>query len=130
MSFPKKFTLTGTTASGALVCYSTSSNGPPYAFGRVVMVKYTKDATNGFADGSTMTLTTEDTGQTIWAQTGVNASTIVYPTTQVQGSTGTGLTYDGTRTVCEPIMVCHERLVMTVSSAGNGKVGTWDVYVE
>jgi len=128
MSFPKKFTLTGTTASdGSLTCYSTSANGPAYAFGRVIAVVYTFD---DFDAGSTMTLSTEGTGQTIWTEANVDATAIRYPRLQVHSSAGVARTYNGTQPVCVAPMVCHERLKMIVASGGDSKKGTWDVYVD
>lgn len=120
--YVKKYTISGTTAAGGTLTAYTDK-----AFnGQVLRIDYTK---TDFDDGSTMTITAETSGVAVWAQTGVNASATVYPRAQVHSAAGVGLTYDGTRTVCEPVPIHDERLKLVVSAGGNAKSGTWHVYV-
>lgn len=76
---------------------------------------------------STLDVTIKATApdMTILTATDVAAAAWYYPRTQVQGPTGTGLTYDGTRTVNEALPVDGE---INVAGA-QGDAGTFDVYL-
>lgn len=115
-----KITMT-TAADGSGTAYSEAVHG------HVVGIVYVK---TDFDNGSTMTFTTETLAIPIWAQTGVNASAVVYPRAQVHSAAGAGLTYDGTRTVCEPVLVCDERIKVVVASGGDTKNATWYVLLD
>jgi hypothetical protein len=114
-----------------IVSVTTASDGSATAYtpvvtGRVLSIRYLK---TDFADGSTITVTAEATGEAIWTETGVNASATRYPRAQVCGPTGTALTYDGTRTINEPVVVAKDRVKIVVASGGNVKSGAFHVVI-
>ena len=122
MSFIKSTSIAMTCdAGGNCTAYSAQVNGT------IDAIIYTK---GNFADGSTVTVTTATTGQAVWAETAVNASAIRRPRGQVHGATGTGLTFDGTRTVCEPVCVLDESIKVVVSSGGNATTGTLTILLK
>lgn len=88
--------------------------------GRVLSVQYVK---TDFADGVDITVTAEATGQAILALTDQNTAGVFYPRAQVHGPTGTALTYDGTRTVNEPVTVVFDRVKVVVAQGGDTKTG-------
>lgn len=119
--YAERHTLTLTTdASGDATGYT------PVVTGRVLSVVYTK---TDFADGVDFTVTAEATGQAILTLTNQNSSAAFHPRVQIHGSTGTGLTYDGTRTICEPITVSHDRVKVVIAQGGDTKTGTVTIIV-
>lgn len=109
-----------TDASGDATAYT------PAVDGRILGVVYTK---TDFANGVDITVTLEATGQAVLALTDQNASGTFYPRQQVHGPTGTGLTYNGTQTVNEPVVAGGDRVKVVVAQGGNAKTGTVDVIV-
>ena len=110
-----------TSSGGAFTGYTTDNVN-----GVIHQIKYTK---TDFADGSTMTLTGENSGLAIWAQTGMNASTTFAPRQATHTTAGVATTYDGTRAVLAPIAVGGERLKIVVTSGGANKTGALDIWV-
>jgi hypothetical protein len=110
-----------TAADGSATAYTDG-----IANGRVLAVIYTK---TNFDNGSTMTLTSETTGQSIWAESNVNASAVRYPRAGVHDVVGVAATLDGTRLVRDYVHVCEERLKVIVASGGNAKTGTLTILV-
>ncbi len=109
-----------TIADGSVTGYT-----PPVT-GRILSVRYEK---NDFANGVDFAVTGEDSGESIWAENDVNASTIRYPRSQVHDTDGTLLTRDGTRKVCEPIVLANERVKIVIAQGGNVKSGTVHVII-
>src|SRR5262245_26973212 len=110
-----------TDASGDFVGYS------PVVTGRVLGLRL--DVVD-LDSGADLTITGETTGTpilTITNQGGSDAS--YYPRVQVHGPTGTGLTYDGTRTVNEPPVLAGERIKVVVAQGGNVKSATLHVLI-
>lgn len=107
-----------TDASGDVTGYT------PVVSGRVLAVQYVK---NDFDNGADFAITGETSGLAILTLTDQNSSATFYPRAGVCGPTGTALTYDGTRTVNEPVVVAGERVKVVVAQGGNAKSGT--VYV-
>jgi len=97
--------------------------------GRILEIRYAKDATAPYADGVGVAVTAEGSGTSIWSEAAVNASCVRFPRLQVHSTAGAGLTYDGTRTVCEPLAVMDERIKIVVTTAGDKKTGTFYVTV-
>lgn len=112
-----------TDATGAGAGYT------PVVTGQVLQIVYVKPSAGGYEDGSTMTVTGEESGTPIWAETAVNATATRLPRTPVQNNAGVALTYDGTRTVCEPVVVVKERVKIALANGGDSKVGTFYVVV-
>jgi len=69
-SYSKTLTTDG---SGDATDYTAATSG------RVVGIHYTKNGTTPYANGVDFTITNETTGETIWAQSNVNASVSVRP---------------------------------------------------
>jgi hypothetical protein len=97
--------------------------------GKILQIVYDKPGSGGFDDGSTMTVTGESSGTPIWTESAVNADATRLPRTQVCGTTGTALTYDGTRIVAEPVAIANERVKIAVTAGGNVKTGTFYIVV-
>lgn len=104
-----------TDASGDCTAYSDVP-----VTGRVYAVKYVK---TDFDDTADITITTENTVQTILTLTNITASATKYPRSPVQDETGVNATLDGTRLLREPICVFAERIKIVVAQGGNVKTG-------
>lgn len=116
----ERHTLTlAVSAGGALTTYT------PVVTGRVLSVVLTAGTLDA---GTDVTITGEDTGQAILTLTNTNSGTF-YPRNPVHGPTGTGLTYDGTRTVNEPAYVAGERIKVVVAQGGASTSGTLAIMV-
>ena len=111
-----------TDASGDAEAYS----GKTYN-GSVRLVLYEK---SDFANGVDFTITSEDSGQTIWTQNDVNASAVKYPLTQACSTAGVAATLDGTRAFLVPISLVNERIKVVGGSGGDTKSGTFAFAVE
>ena len=109
-----------TNASGAGTGYTPVSNG------RILQIRYVK---TDFDNGSTMTVSTETSGVTVWTEAAVNASATRVPRQATHTTAGVAATYDGTRAVLEPIVVANERISVVVASGGNTKTGTYHITV-
>lgn len=119
---PRRHRISVTTAAdGSATAYTDEP-----VVGRILAVIYNKDT---FDNGSTMTLTVEQTAQPIWAESNVNASAVRYPRAQLHTAAGAAATMDGTRPLMEPVPVASSRLKMVIASGGNTKAGTFDVLV-
>ena len=105
-----------TDGSGAATVYSDAP-----VWGIVNSVQYVK---TDFANGSTMTLTGETTGTTVWNETGVNASATRSPMAVSNKNTdGSALAY------YSPVIMAGERLKLVIASGGATKTGTFYVTV-
>ncbi len=104
-----------TNGSGAVTAYV----GPVNAL--LSQIRYVK---TDFDDGSTITITSEDTGETLWVQTGVNASATVAPRQAVHSTAGVAATYDGTRATLDLIAVSG-RIKIVIASGGATKTGAF-----
>jgi len=92
--------------------------------GRVLAVQYVKPVSGGFDDGSTMTLTGEETGLAVWAESNVNASATRMPRGATHSAAGVAALYAAAGTaVLDAIPVAGERLKLVVASGGNVKNG-------
>lgn len=105
-----------TNSGGACTAYS-----PPGLTGRVLGVTYTK---TDFADGSTITITSEATGAAILTLTAQNSSGSWFPRPAVHDATGGAIAdaYDAR-------VVVNDRVKVVVASGGNAKTGTVTVVV-
>lgn len=113
------------------VTLTTDENGDatgytPVVTGRVLSIRYVK---TDYAAGVDFDVTGETTGVVLWDQDDVNASATVYPRAQVHNTAGTALTYDGTRTVNEPVCLAGERVKIVVGSGGDTKTGVFHVVI-
>jgi len=111
----------------------------PVASGRVLAIIYTEDGTNPYDTessssstsdtGGDFLITAEATGETIWNESNIAASTARYPRTQVHDTSGTALTLDGTRKNVDYIHLSNDRVKIVVSGGGNTNSGTFKVII-
>lgn len=126
MSYAKRITVDVTTdADGDATAYSAEE-----LTGAVRLVRYVKDATTPFADGVDFTVTSEQTGQTIWAEENVNASTSRSPRQATHTNAGAAALYAAAgAAVLGDIVLAAERIKIVVGSGGDTKVGQFQFVV-
>jgi hypothetical protein len=111
-----------TDASGDATAYSGRTFN-----GKLVAIDYAKD---DFANGVDFTITSEETGQTLWTQSDVNAGATKYPLTQACSTAGVAATLDGTRALLVPIALCNERIKAVIAQGGDTKTGAFSFVVD
>ena len=117
MSYPDRETLALTTATSGDVTAFTS-----VFHGHIDAIIYTKATGTPMASTTDITVTTEDSGLTIWAGANLNATTVVYPVNAAV------LTDNSASTKTErPIPVAGERVKVVVAQGGDTKTGTVQV---
>lgn len=104
-----------TDAAGAATVYSESFTG------RIECVQYLK---TDFDNGSTFAVTTEDTLQTVWSESNVNASAI-RALRQAAHLNTSGAAIAASYV---PICVFQERIKFAITSGGNAKTGAFRVW--
>jgi len=91
--------------------------------GHVDAIRYVK---TDFADGSTITITGENTGIAILAETGINASATRYPRAATQDIIGVASCYAaGAEPVECKVAIADERIKIVVASGGATKTGVF-----
>lgn len=80
-----------------------------------------------FASGVDFSITAEATGETIWAEDNVNASTKRAPRQAIHTTAGVAATFDGTRAVLEPVVVANDRVKVVVAQGGAVTSGKFHV---
>jgi hypothetical protein len=121
MSYAERHTVIITTGSGGGVGYTQVVTG------RIINVIYIK---GDFADGVDIDISVESTGQTVWSQDDVNASSAVAPRQPTHSFDGAAALFaDAGNPVLEPFVVADDRLKIEVSNGGNVKSGTFIVIV-
>lgn len=117
----------------AAVAVTTAADGSATAYsevctGKVSTIRYVK---TDFADGSTITITSEATGETIWTETGVNASATRAPRQATHSTAGAAALYaGGGAAVNDKIAVANDRLKIVIASGGNVKSGAFHIILE
>jgi hypothetical protein len=125
MSFVQRQTVTLTTAAdGSATAWSESVTGA------VSQIRYVKPASGGLDDGSTITITVESTGETIWTESNVNASATRAPRQATHSVAGVASTFDGTRAALDKIAVAQDRIKIVIAAGGNGKNATFHIVLE
>ncbi len=95
--------------------------------GRIVTIKYVK---TDFATGVDFTITTEDSGQDVWAEADVNASKTVAPRQAIHATDGTASLYAASGEPVEDyIWAATERIKIVVAQGGDTKSGQFIVIV-
>ena len=110
-----------TIADGSATAYSEVCTG------RVCTVRYVK---TDFDNGSTITLTSEATGETIWSEAGVNASATRAPRQATHSTAGVASLYATTFAVNDRIALANDRIKIVVSAGGNVKTGTIHIVLD
>lgn len=123
MSWVKRVSVTVTTdAAGAATGVTEVVNGV------VSAIEYTKV---DFDNGSTMTVSQERSGETIWSESSVNASAIRRPRAATHSTAGAAALYAaGGAAVNDKIAVVDSRIKVVIASGGNTKTGTFTVVLE
>lgn len=118
MSFARRLTVAVTTASdGSATVYSD-----PIQYGSLSQIRYVK---TDFADGSTFTITAEGTGETLWAESSVNASATRAPRQATHSTAGAAALYASTFAVNDKIAIVNDRIKIVIASGGATKTGTF-----
>ncbi len=110
-----------TDADGAATGYT------PAVTGRVLAIHYVKD---DFADGVDFTVTSEATGQSIWAESDVNASASRAPRQPTHGQDGSASLYaGGGEPVEDYLALAQDRVKIVVANGGDTKSGAFHVVI-
>ncbi len=120
MSFIQRLPVVVTTnAAGAAEVFS------PVITGRLSQIRYVK---TDFADGSTITITSEATGETLWTESNVNASTTRAPRQPTHTTAGAASLYaSGGAAVNDMIALALDRIKIVITSGGDTKTGTFHI---
>ena len=124
MSYAQRLVVAVTTiADGSATAYS---EGP--VTGKISQIRYVK---TDFDNGSTFTITSEATGETIWAESGVNASATRAPRQATHSTAGVAALYAGGGTaVNDKIALANDRIKIVIAAGGNVKTGTFHFVLE
>lgn len=124
MSHAQRLVVAVTTiADGSATAYS---EGP--VTGKISQIRYVK---TDFDNGSTFTITSEATGETIWAESGVNASATRAPRQATHSTAGVAALYAAAGTaVNDKIALANDRIKIVIAAGGNVKTGTFHFVIE
>jgi hypothetical protein len=111
-----------TIADGSATAYSE------VATGKVSTIRYVK---TDFDNGSTITITSEATGETIWTEANVNASATRAPRQATHSTAGAAALYAaGGAAVNDKIAIAADRIKIVIAGGGNVKTGTFHIVLE
>ena len=117
----------------AAVAVTTAADGSATAYsetctGKVSTIRYVK---TDFDNGSTITITSEATGETIWTEANVNASATRAPRQATHSTAGVAALYAaGGTAVNDKIALANDRIKIVIASGGNTKTGTFHFILE
>lgn len=117
----------------AAIAVTTAADGSATAYsdvctGKVSTVRYVK---TDFADGSTITMTAEATGETIWSESNVNASATRAPRQATHSTAGVPALYAAAGTaVNDKIALAVDRVKIVIAAGGSVKSGTFYIVLE
>ena len=119
----RRFIVDVTTASdGSATAYS------PYLSGEIVQISYIK---TDFADGVDFTITGEAIGQTLWAESNVNAAKNCFPREAIHSTAGVAALYAaGGTSVNDRIALSRDRVKIVIAQGGNTKTGQFQIVVK
>lgn len=123
MSYVQRVEVDVTTdASGNATVYSE------YVTGRLSAIEYVK---TDFAAGVDFTITSENSGESLWTQNDVNASTVVRPRAPTHSQAGVASLYaSGGTAVQDKIALANDRVKIVIASGGNAASGTFYIVLE
>jgi hypothetical protein len=111
-----------TAADGSATAYT------PRLSGKIHSIQYVK---TDFANGVGFTVTSEATGESIWAEASVNASAVRYPRAPTHSQAGAAALFAaGGTAVQDKIGVANDRVKIVVAAGGNAKSGAVHVLVD
>lgn len=124
MSYAQRIAVSVTTiADGSATAYSSE-----VVTGKLSQIRYVK---TDFADGSTFTITSEATGETLWTETGVNASATRAPRQATHSTAGAAALYAaGGAAVNDKIALANDRIKIVIANGGDTKTGTFHFVLE
>lgn len=117
----------------AAIAVTTAADGSATAYsevctGKVSTVRYVK---TDFDNGSTITLTSEATGETIWTEANVNASATRAPRQATHSTAGAAALYAaGGAAVNDKIALANDRVKVVIAAGGNVKSGAFHIVLE
>lgn len=117
----------------AAIAVTTIADGSATAYsevctGKVSTIRYVK---TDFDNGSTITLTSEATGETIWTEAAVNASATRAPRQATHSTAGAAALYAAAgQAVNDKIALANDRVKIVIASGGNVKTGTFHIVLE
>jgi hypothetical protein len=119
----RRFVVNVTTAAdGSATAYT------PFLSGRIAAIHYIK---TDFADGVDFTITSEATGETIWAESDVNAAKVSRPRAATNTTAGVASLYaSGGTAVNDLIRLSRDRVKIVIAAGGNVKSGAFHVVTE
>ncbi len=121
MSYVERHTVEVTTdASGDATAYTGEVNG------FLSQIRYVK---TDFADTVDFTITSEDTGEMLWSESNVTASTTIAPRQATHGTDGSASLYAATGEPVEAPIAVRGRIKIVVAQGGNAKTGTFHFMV-
>lgn len=119
--FVRRHTVSVTTAAGGTATvYSEVVNG------RILSIQYVK---NNFENGVDFAITTETTGQNLWTEENVDASTQRAPRQPTHANDGSASLYADGYPVEDYYAVDNERIKIAIAEGGNTKSGTFLITV-
>ncbi len=96
--------------------------------GRLIAAAYIK---TDYADGSTFTITGEDTTQNLWTESDVDASAQRYPREATHSNVGVASLYAAAGEPVEaPPALFNEKIKVVISNGGDTKTGEFRFLVE
>lgn len=119
MAYAQRLSVTVTTAAdGSATVYTD-----PIQYGLLSQIRYVK---TDFANGSSFTITTEATGETLWAESAVNASATRAPRQATHSTAGAAALYaSGGTAVNDKIAIVADRIKIVIASGGDTKTGVF-----
>lgn len=108
--------LVTTDGAGAATAFMDAVNG------QLDRIQYVK---TDFADGSTFTITQEDTGEGIWTESNVNASTARAPRQATHTILGAAALYAAAGVAVLDKIAVNGRIKIVIASGGATKTGTF-----
>lgn len=115
----QRYAVTVTTdASGDATAYSDPVNG------LLSQIRYVK---TDFDNGSTFTITSDETGETLWTESSVNASATRAPRQAVYSTAGVAALYAAGGTAVTDMIAVTGKIKIVIASGGNTKTGVFHV---
>lgn len=120
----RKFSVSATTTTGGdATVYS------PYLSGYIENIEWVKPGSGGIT-GATFAITAEATGESIWSEASISASTRRKPRAATHTTAGAAATYDGTRAALDRIALGRDRVKIVISGGGSALTGTFHIFVD
>lgn len=95
--------------------------------GKLCQIRYVKD---DYADGVDFVITSEETGETLWAEDDVNASASRSPRAATHTTAGAAALYAGTGAVNSKIGLDTDRVKIVIADGGVSTTGTFIIIVD